>query len=344
MGQTNNLAGKLVPEQINELSRNFWNSAVLRAGIKLEVFPLLENQSLSASEVAQRLGANPRFVEAFLEACVALELLQKTDNTFTNSILSSSFLIPGKPDYVGNLVLHITNYWHTWGNLDTLIRQGRTELPFQNGYTNADTYWTDYMRGQHDRAVAGQGQNLAKSVDLSGKRKMLDLGGGAASYSIALCAANPQLHAYVIDAKEPLAIARPLVAEQNLQDRITLIEGDFHTLTLDSDNEVVLISGVVLIKSEQECRNVFRRAYDALVPGGLIIVQDFMRIDHSAKRRFLDTMMDMYVLVGFDPGAGDRYGDEYASWLTDTGFTNVSQIPLPTQLAIITAEKPSAMS
>jgi hypothetical protein len=137
-----------------------------------------------------------------------------------------------------------------------------------------------------------------------------------------------------------LAIAQPLVAKQHLQDRIILIEGDMNVITLDTDYDVVMISGVVLIKSEADCRHVFRRAYDALVPGGLIIVQDFMRIDHSEKRRFLDTMMDMYVLVGFDPGAGDRYGDAYAAWLTDTGFTNPNQIPLPTQLAIITAEKP----
>jgi cyclopropane fatty-acyl-phospholipid synthase-like methyltransferase len=224
-------------------------------------------------------------------------------------------LIPDKPDYVGNLVLHITNYWHTWGNLDSLIREGRTELPFQNGFTDAETYWKDYMEGQHNRATAGQGQNLAQSLDLSGRRKLLDLGGGAASYSIALCAANPQLCSSVIDAKEPLAIAQPLVKAANLQDRITLVEGDMNTIDLDDDNDVVMISGVVLIKSEKECRHIFHRAYQALAPGGLIIVQDFMRVDHSDKRRFLDTMMDMYVLVGFNPGAGDRYGDEYATWL-----------------------------
>lgn len=333
---------ELVPEYINEMSRDFWNSAVLRAGIKLSLFPLLEKRSLTASEVAQHLQANPRFVQAFLEACTALGLLQKNDGKFTNAPPASAFLIPGKPDYVGNLVLHITNYWYTWGNLDLLIREGRSELPFENGFTDAATYWRDYMEGQHNRATAGQGQNLVQSLDLSGRRKMLDLGGGAASYSIALCAANPQLHSSVIDAKEPLAIAQPLVEAENLQDRITFVEGDMNTIDLDDDNDVVMISGVVLIKSEAECRHIFRRAYQALAPGGLVIVQDFMRVDHSDKRRFLDTMMDMYVLVGFDPGAGDRYGDEYAAWLADAGFTNAQQIPLPTQLAIITADKPAS--
>ncbi len=70
-----------------------------------------------------------------------------------------------------------------------LIPEGRTELPFENGFTDAATYWQDDMEGQRNRAIAGQGQNLAKSVDLTGRRKMLDLGGGAASYSLPLCAA-----------------------------------------------------------------------------------------------------------------------------------------------------------
>lgn len=334
----------LVAERINELSRNFWNSAVLRAGIKLGVFSLLEKQSLPSPQVSQYLKANPRFVLAFLEACAAMGLLEKEEERFKNSVVSSAFLVPGKQGYVGDLVLHITNYWHTWGKLDNLIREGRTELPFENGFVDVSTYWTDYMKGQHNRAAAGQASYLVQNVNLSGRRKLLDLGGGAASYSIALCGANPQLQAFVVDQKEPLEIARTLVGEHNLQDRITLIEGDFHTIDLDTDNDVVLISGVVLIKSKEECCGLFRRAYDALLSGGLIVVQDFMRIDHSSRRRFLDTMMDLYVLIGFDPRSSDRFGEEVASWLRDTGFTNLRQVPLPTQLALITAEKPSATS
>ena len=54
----------------------------------------------------------------------------------------------------------------------------------------------------------------------------------------------------------------------------------------------------------------------------------------------MDTMMDLYVLIGFSPGAGDRHGEEYVSWLVDCGFINIEETALPTQLAIITAEKP----
>ena len=313
----------------------------MRAGINLKMFPLLEEEALNSRQVSDRLGAAPRFMTAFLEANVALGLLEKVgEDRYTNSAMSAAHLVPGKQGYVGDLVLHITNYWRSWGNLDKLIIEGRTELPFENGFTDVPTYWSDYMNGQHNRAVAGQADNLVSSVDLRGKRKMLDLGGGAGSYSIALCHHNPELKAYVVDVKEPLEIAAEQIAESGLEDRIGLVEGDFDEVELGSDSDVVLISGVVLIKSESECRRVIRRAYDALVPGGMVIVQDFMRLDFSPERSFMDTMMDLYVLIGFSPGAGDRHGEEYVSWLVDCGFINIEETALPTQLAIITAEKP----
>ncbi|MDH3679651.1 MAG: methyltransferase, partial [Acidimicrobiia bacterium] len=254
------------------------------------------------------------------------------------------FLLPGSADYVGNLVLHITNYWHTWGNLDRLVLEGRTELPFHNRYTGEAEYWSDYMAGQHDRAVAGQGHHLAQAVDLSERELLLDLGGGAGSYSIVLCEANPELRAVVIDAPEPLAIAEPLVAEAELEDRIELLAGDLFDPDLYADlpdgADAALISGVVLIKPEAACRTLFGLAHAMLDESGLMIVQDFMRLDESPRRRFLDTMMDLFVLIGFDPGSADRPGEVYEAWLADAGFVDISGIPLPTQLAVITAEKP----
>ncbi len=327
-------------DRIYDISFNYWNSAVLRAGIKLGLFNLLEQQPLSSEKIVQHLNTNPSFTQSFLEACVILGLLKKEKDQYKNRPETSDFLVIGKPKYIGDHILHITNSWYTWGNLDQLIRQGRTELPFENGFVNADTYWTDYMNGQHARSTAGQGEYLVKNVDLNQKRKLLDLGGGAGSYSMALCAAYPELKAFLVDQKEPLALALPLIKEQHLQNQITLLEGDFNTIDLDTDYDVVLISGVVCTKSETECLHLFHRAYNALSSGGLIIIQDFMQIDRSSQQQSLDIMMDLYLKIAFDPGASDRLGDEVQSWLLEVGFIHPKQIPLPTQYALILAKKP----
>jgi SAM-dependent methyltransferase len=331
----------LNPESINELARSFWKSAILRAGIKLDVFSILEGNALTSDDVAQRTGASPRYVEAFLDSCAVLDLLDKRGDTYTNSPQASMFLVKGKKEYVGDHALHHTNTWASWGRLDEVIRDGKTLLPYETGYVDVPTYWTNYMMGQHNRAASGQARQLVENVDLRSRRKLLDLGGGAASYSIALCGANPQLKAVVLDSKEPLWIAKPLVEEHKLDGQITLLEGDFLETELETDYDVVLISGVFLIKAEEDCRRLLKIAHDALLPGGLVIIQDYLRVDHSPERMKLDTLENLYVMVAFDPSAGDREGEEVASWLNDAGFQGPKMIPLPTQLALITAEKPA---
>ena len=145
-----------------------------------------------------------------------------------------------------------------------------------------------------------------------------------------------------MDRREPLSVAQPLVEQSNLGERITLLEGDFFETSAGVDYDVALISGVVLISSEEACHRLFDLAYDSLLPGGLVVVQDYMRIDHSPERKRVDTLEDLYVLVAFDPGASDREGAKVASWLEEAGFRNPKMIPLPTQLSLVTAEKPLA--
>ena len=341
MKQTDSMVD-LGAERVNELARNFWKSAILRAGIKLDVFSLLENTALTSQEVAGRIGASSRYTQAFLDCCAIMDLLDNQNGKFTNSATASKFLVKGKAAYVGDHALHHTNTWASWGRLDEVIKEGKTLLPYETGFVDADTYWTNYMIGQHNRATSGQGHYLVQSLDLREKSKLIDLGGGAASYSIALCEANPQLKAVVVDEREPLEVARPLVEESNLQDQITLLEGSFFGTDLGTGYDVCLISGVVLIKPEEDCRRLFKLAYDILEPGGLVVIQDYMRLADNPERNELDTLEDLYVLVAFDPGAGNREGAEVASWLADAGFKNSKNIPLPTQLGLVTAEKPSA--
>jgi hypothetical protein len=115
-------------EQVNELARNFWYSAVLRAGIKLDVFTFLENRWASADEVADQIGGSLRYVQSFLASCEVLGLLEKREDQYINSPMSSRFLVMGRSEYVGDHALHHTNTWASWGRLDEIIRERKPLL------------------------------------------------------------------------------------------------------------------------------------------------------------------------------------------------------------------------
>ncbi len=329
------------PEHIREIARSFWYSAILRAGIKLDAFNILEGGPLSPEALSKKIGANAKYVHALLDTCIVLGLVEKRGDLYANAPVATEHLVKGKAGYVGDHALHHTNTWASWGRLDEIIREGDTKLPFETGFVDAPTYWTNYMLGQHNRAMTGQGRPLVDNVDLAGKRRMVDLGGGAASYSIALCDAYPNLESVVVDQKEPVALARGIVEDHGLQGRIGFLEGDFFELELEGPYDVVLISGVILIKPDEECRRILKVAHDIMAPGGIVIVQDYMRLEDDEARSRLDTLENLYVMVAFDPGAGDREGEEVVGWLKEAGFINTNIVPLPTQLGLVMAEKPA---
>ena len=55
-----------------------------------------------------------------MNACGALGLVEQQGESYRNSPQASSYLVKGKAEYVGDLVLHITNHWDSWGRLDQL--------------------------------------------------------------------------------------------------------------------------------------------------------------------------------------------------------------------------------
>ena len=137
------------------MSRNFWNSAILRAGIKLDIFSRLESSGMSPESLAQRIGAQPKYLQAFLNASVALGLLQREENTYRNSQASSSFLIKGEEQYVGDLILHITNRWDGWGRLDQLVKAGRTIVPVNCYWGIGDRHLLGLVAADDERIVVG---------------------------------------------------------------------------------------------------------------------------------------------------------------------------------------------
>ncbi|NIR07513.1 MAG: SAM-dependent methyltransferase, partial [Candidatus Aminicenantes bacterium] len=91
-------------------------------------------------------------------------------------------------------------------------------------------------------AVAGRADAFIENIDLSGRKKLLDVGGGPGTYSIAACRRFPKLKAVVFDLPETIAIANEVIAGEGMQDRVTTRAGNWETDTFGKDNDVVLFS------------------------------------------------------------------------------------------------------
>lgn len=251
----------------------YWESQTLFTANRIGLFEALAKGPLSLEAVAATLDTRPRPTRLLLKACIGLGLVVEEADGFRNSPLAQVFLTPGTEAYLGNAIRYSDNLYDTWGRLEQTLREDRPALA-EATYLGTDPEKTrQFVYGMHNRAL-GIGKALVTLVDLSGRRRLLDIGGGPGTYSALLTLRYPGLQAQVLDLPEVVAIAREIVAGMGAAERVSCLPGDYLKTDFPPGNDVVLISGVLHRETEATCRELIERAKASLEPGGLLILSD----------------------------------------------------------------------
>jgi hypothetical protein len=205
------------PTPLVRLSTAYWDSQVFLTANRIKLFDALAAAPLSAAELAANLGLRPRQATLFFNSCAGLGLLDVQPGRdagsplYANSAMSRAFLVSGSPGYMGNAVLYSDHLYNTWGQLEKGLRQDTPVLPPQS-YLGGETERTRaFVYGMHDRAL-GLARSLIGLVDLSGRKRMLDVGGGPGTYSILFTQRCSGLTSTVLELEGVANVAREIIA------------------------------------------------------------------------------------------------------------------------------------
>ncbi|MHC4624274.1 MAG: methyltransferase [Planctomycetota bacterium] len=255
--------------RINNLAWAYRAARVLQVANNLDIFSAIAGKQLSADEVAAQVHCKGEMMEKLLIACVAMGLLEKTGGRYKNTELSETYLVAGRPLYQGDIISHAASVWRFWDTLEEQMLLDPSNLSKKRDEHRS------FIMGMHNIAVTGRARMFTDAVDLSGRRRLFDVGGGPGTYSIAACRLYPELTAVVFDTPEAAAIAREVIAKEGLQDRVSVQAGDWDTDGFGENNDVVLLSNV-LHGPSSKARMKLRKARDSLVSGGLVVIQEFL--------------------------------------------------------------------
>jgi SAM-dependent methyltransferase len=327
------------PTSIIRLSTGYWDSQTLLTATRLKLFDAMADGPARAEQVAGALQLDERATALMLRACVGLGLLEQQGELFSNSANAATFLVSRSPAYMGHVLRYSDQLYGTWGQLEASLRSGQPSLPAETYLGDDPARTRAFVLAMHQRAL-GIARVLVQVLDLSGRRAMLDVGGGPGTYSVLLTERFPGLQSEVLELPGVAAVARELVADAGASDRVRLRDGSYHEADFGQGKDVVLMSGMFHRENEAACRRLIERAHACLEPGGLLVVADVFADAGGAMPSFASLFGLNMMLTA--PQGGVHADADVCSWMQDAGFTatRVQALPPPMPHRVVFGSKP----
>jgi len=314
------------PAKIVSMASAFYESCVLFAASDLGVFArLAETGEAEGGTLARTLGVDERGLRLLLDAGVAVGLLAKDGNRYRNRPDTAAFLVPGRPGDLSGAIRYNRDVYAAWGRLSQMVKTGApVEKPEEHLGLDPQRTRT-FVMAMHFRAL-GIGQAVLPQLDLRGRRKLLDVGGGPGTYSMLIARAYPEMACTVLDLPDVVAIASELIRQAGLDERVRALAGDYRTAAFPPDNDAVNFFGVLHQESPDSICALLRKAAGALAPGGVVHVMDMMTDATHTQPRFSALFAVNMALTTLN---GWVFSDaELKQWMEAAGFTGFAVKPL----------------
>jgi SAM-dependent methyltransferase len=305
-------------EDLMAVGHGYQRSMILFAALKLGVFRALAKGRCGASALGRRIGADPAKLSVLLDALVVLGLVAKKGDRYGNSASARDLLLPG-PRSMESILLHHLDGWGEWGRLPAAIRAGREPRVGAEG-----GYQENFIRGMEENARERAGV-VARAIPLRRGERVLDLGGGAATYAVAWAEAYPGAEVTAFDTPGTLRVARKILREKGAAGRVRLVEGDFLRDPIGGPYDFIWISQILHAFSVPDCLRLLRRARSSLTPGGRIGVQEFLLDD--GKNSPPGPVFFSVHMVAVTEGGRSYTAGEIAGMLRKAGFRRIAVDP-----------------
>jgi hypothetical protein len=255
--------------RLQRISKAFWESAALMSAVELDLFTAIAGGSDTIAEVAAALDIEPVNAERLMVTLTAMELLEREGERFRNAADVDRFLVRGKPTYAGPWMLFGKPRWAAWGELTEHLKVRADDQRRLGMYD--ETFTVERAREYHQATYSigmGAARRFHRQVDLSGRRKIMDLGGGSGCYCIVGAQTYPEIKAEVLDLPPVVVVTREYIAENGVADRVVANACDFTRDPLPTDADVAIMASNLPQYSREIIGAVVARVYEALLPGG----------------------------------------------------------------------------
>jgi ubiquinone/menaquinone biosynthesis C-methylase UbiE len=317
-----NEAQELSPRPLMRILGDFANSQILEASIEYDFFTLIAKGFQSADEIAREAKTDPRATRIVLDSLPALGLIEKRVGKYFLTPTAESFLVRGKPSYVGEFRHVALALWNGMAHLKESLKTGK---PLSRMDTNAELQvWEKLVLGIIVIAEPAA-KALCEILKIGTERKgikVLDIAGGSSIFGMTIVSCDPGAQVTQLDWPNVNAVARKVNKERGLEGKIRFIDGEHHTANIESNHyDLVLASNFCRFESPKGNQELFSKAYSALKPGGIFMVNDFVPNEERTGPTFA-LRFSVYTLTHTPEGECWTLS-QYSDWLKKAGFASI---------------------
>ena len=333
----------LSPHPLMRLLGDFANSQILDASIEYDFFTLIHQGCHTAEEIAGRAHTDLRATRIVLDSLLALSLIEKKAGKYFLLPISESFLVRGKPQYVGDFRHVALALWDGMAHLKDSLKTGKPFGRMDTG--DALEVWEKLVIGIIVVAEPAA-RALCDALGIGAERKglrVLDIAGGSSIFGMTILGRDPSARVTQLDWPNINAVARKLGRDRGLEGKIRFLDGEHRSASIEPNHyDLVIASNFCRFESPQGNQELFARAYAALKPGGDFVVNDFLPNEDRTAPTFV-LRFSVYTLT--HTPAGECWTlSQYSEWLKKAGFSAVdarSNIPktLPGTTLILARKK-----
>ena len=330
-------------EDVSSIAFGFMASKALFAGLHIDVFSYLADGSKTTEEIASETDIPKNRVETLMTALNSIGLVDYEDNKYANSPAANAFLSrSSKYEFGDYLRYQIDQQMYPFlGQLNEVL-DGSLAADAVDSYQ----HWMSdpeqaalYSNSQH-AGTLGPGRSIARMVDLTGAKSLLDVGGGTGAMTIRLLEVNPGLMSTIIDFPNVSEIGWRFITEANMVDRVRYIPSYALAVEWPKEQDAILMSYLFSGVPGKEVPRLVNYAFDCLAPGGSFMVHDFMVKDDRTG----PPMAALWQLqhMAFTPDAHSVTAGWLKNEMTKVGFTNIQDDQtIPGLTHLVHAKKPA---
>lgn len=326
-------------ERLGAMVNGFMPARVLLLGVELGLFDRLAQGAADAATLARELSLQQRGVEIAADALVALGLLKKIEGRYENTPLAEALLVRGRPGSQAHIMGHRAEMFRSWALLDSVVRAGPQQLEGQQKSLVDVEANRNFILGMAEVSHGRLGPILDR-LPLAEAKRFVDVGGGPAQYCCEAVRRHPALRATLVDLPLTVEVAKGVIAEQGLTDRVDTIVCDFYredVVDLGGAADVVLVSQVLHAEGPEQNAALLAKLAPQLAPGGSLVVVENM-VDETRTAPAPGALFAVNMLAGTQRGR-TYTAAEISGWLAAAGLEPEPVIEVAPRTQLLLARK-----